>query len=480
MIIPEIMKRLNPRYSALLLVAALSLMIYGCSDSCSNKITDIHISSHGGNALKIEINVHTTEMLNVVIKYWPIGDERFLSSTTTSPSGKNHKVILTNLKPFKQYGFRIVVSNEKCVSESKDYSFTTLDYPLWITDIFKIICPDSSVVPENFRKGYLMVFRRETPGILFFLNYKGDIVWYHQLTGTGFKVAHFTKDNTIIALLGTEDYQTSYGNEILELSLTGDTLFTLKKGQGDFKQTIHHEVLLNDRNQVVTICSEERILDLRARGGKEADTVKSDGILVMDKTGKQIWKWTVFDVINPLDDKNIVRNKSDWMHANCLNYDTDGNYLLSFYNNGQIWKIDANSGKVIWKFGKGGDIKMPVKGIFDNSHAVHINKRNQLMMFDNGTSKLLSRILAFHLDEKNRSSTLELNIPLPREMYSERMGSAYFVSDSTVIISSTKKNTVVLTNLEGRYLWLIRTGFMPYRAEFIPAERLKPYIQAEN
>ena len=134
------------------------------------------------------------------------------------------------------------------------------------------------------------------------------------------------------------------------MSLTGDTIFNLKKGENDFKQTIHHEVLLNDQNHVVTICSEERILDLRARGGNEADTVKSDGILVMDKRGKQIWN--------------------------------------------------------------------------------------------------------------------------------ERMGSAYFMSDSAILISSSKKNTVVLTTLEGRYLWLLGTGFMPYRAEFIPAELLMPYIQA--
>ena len=219
-------------------------------------------------------------------------------------------------------------------------------------------------------------------------------------------------------------------------------------------------------------------MDLRSRGGKESDTVKSDGILVMDKTGTQIWKWTVFDNINPLDDKDIVKNESDWMHANCLNYDTDGNYLLSFYNNGQIWKIDVKTGKVIWKFGKGGDFKMPVNGIFDNSHAVHINRHNQLILFDNGTSKHLSRILLFRLDENNRNATLDLNIPLPREMYSERMGSAYNVTDSTILISSSKKNTVVLTTLEGRYLWLIRTGFMPYRAEFIPPELLRPYIQS--
>jgi len=469
-------KRFHP--ALFICAAALVMMFNGCSNSCSDKISEIHLSNPDGNVLKIQVDVETTESLDVAVKYWQVGSEKNISTTPVSSDKKNHRIILTNLKPQRKYGYRIVTSNEKCSSVSKDYSFSTLDFPMWLKGMFKVICPDTTVVPKNFYEGYNLVFRRETPGILFFLNFGGEVKWYHQVNGTGFKVAHFTKDNTIIALLGTEDYQTSYGNEIMEVTLNGDTVFHLKKGQGDFKQTIHHEVLLNDQNQVVTICCEERVLDLRSKGGKVADTVKSDGILVMDKTGKQIWKWTVFDTLNPLDDKNIIKDKSDWMHANCLNYDTDGNYLLSFYNNGQIWKIDVKTGKVLWKFGKDGDFKMPANGIFDNSHAVHINAHNQLMLFDNGTSKQLSRTLAFRLDEQNKKATLELNIPLPGELYSERMGSAYFVSDSTVLNSCSKKNIAVLTNLEGRYLWVIRTGFMPYRMEFIPAERLAPYIQA--
>jgi outer membrane protein assembly factor BamB len=397
-------------------------------------------------------------------------------TTPVSSRSLHPGVTLTNLKPLKKYGYRIVTSTENCSSEGKDYEFTPPDNPMWLKGLFNVICPDTTVVPEPFRQGYVMVFRREAPGLLFFLNAAGEVVWYHQVNGTGFKTAHFTRDRTIIALLGTSDYQTSYGNEILELNLAGDTVFHLKKGEAGFQQTIHHEVMLNDLNQVVTICCDERIIDLSSRGGSKADTVKSDGILVMDKAGNQLWKWSVFDVLNPLDDKNIVKDKSDWMHANCLNYDTDGNYLLSFYNNGQIWKIDAKTGAVIWKFGKGGDFTMPDGGVFDNSHAVHINSKGQLMLFDNGTSRLLSRTLAFRLDEQARKASLELNVPLPGELYSERMGSAYFVTDSTVLHSCSKKNIAVLTNLSGTYLWVIRTGFMPYRMEFIPAESLNPWI----
>lgn len=461
----------------LLIVSTIVLFTFNsCASDCADKILDIRISSPNKNALKIEVDVRTTAMLDVCIKYWPKGREKEITTSLLSVNSKTHKIILTNLKAVKAYEFRILTSTRNCSSESKTYSFTTADYPMWIKDYFKVICPDTTVLPKEFLRGYLMAFRRESPGVLFFLNALGEIVWYHQVDGTGFKTAHFTSKNTIIAILGTEAYPTSYGSELIELSLTGDTIFHLKKGEADFKQTIHHEALFNDKDQIVTICSEERIFDLRAKGGKIADTVKSDGILVLDKKGKQIWKWTVFDKLNPLDDKNIVKDKNDWMHANCLSFDKDGNYLLSFYNNGQIWKIDSKTGKVIWKFGKGGDFVMPKNGIFDNSHAVHFTSQNWLMLFDNGTSKLMSRTLAFQLDEKKKKATLVLNLPLPADMYSERMGSAYFVSDSTVLNTCSKKNIAVLTNLQGRFLWVLRTGFLPYRVEFIPSERLKPFI----
>ena len=459
-----------------ILVAVLASGFQACSDNCSNKVEDIHISSPGRNTLKIQIDVHSTDMLDAYVKYWPKGNEKGSFTSAVSRQSKTHKLVLTNLKPKQEYEFQVITGNKNCSADSKVYSFATPDYPMWMKDVFSVVCPDTSVLPKSFQQGYTMLYKRENPGILFFLNAKGDIVWYHQVNGTGFKTAHFTKNNSIISILGPEDYPTSYGNEILELSLTGDTLFHIKKGEKDFKQTIHHEVLLNDKDQVVTICSEERIHDLAAKGGTKTDTVKSDGILVLDKQGRQVWKWTVFDIVNPLDDKNIVKEKNDWMHANSLNFDKDGNYLLSFYNNGQIWKIDAKTGKLIWKFGKGGDFEMPADGVFDNSHAVHINPQNSLMLFDNGTSRQLSRSMAFRLDEKEKKAALVLNTALPRDVYSERMGSAYLVNDTTILHSCSKRNTVALTNLKGTFLWALKTGFMPYRVEFIPADRVKPYI----
>ncbi|WP_158267064.1 aryl-sulfate sulfotransferase [Chitinophaga niastensis] len=472
------MKRLNCVQSLLPLVsmaAALLLLLQACGNNEGN-ITEIRLTSPGQNALKVRADIQCTDTVDAAVEYWQKGHEQQRYTTPLSKHRLSHSIILTNLLPTQSYEYRVLTGHGNDLSKSKVYSFNTSDFPMWMKDMFSVICPDSSVLPASFKKGYVMVSRREDPGVLVLINAKGNIVWYHQVQGTGFKVARFTDNNTFLTLLGGPSYETSYGDEILELSLTGDTLLDLKKGQQDFKQTIHHEILLNPKNELVTLCVEERIVDLSSKGGTKKDTVKGDGILVLNRQGKQVWKWTVFDALNPLDDKNILKEKKDWMHANCVTFDKDGNYLISFYNNGQIWKIDAHTGKRLWTLGKSGDFDMPVEAIFDQAHGIHINDKGDLMFFDNGVSKKISRTLSFKINENEKKAQLVINTKLPPENYNERMGSSYLINDTTLLQCATKRNTVILTNLQGRFLWLLKTGMSSYRAAFIPAEKLAPYI----
>jgi outer membrane protein assembly factor BamB len=218
-------------------------------------------------------------------------------------------------------------------------------------------------------------------------------------------------------------------------------------------------------------------MDLSSVGGGKQDTVGSDGIIIMDSTGKKLWQWSVFDVMDPLKDPGILKNKKDWTHANSLNFDKDGNFLISFYNNGQIWKLDAHTGKIIWKFGKGGTIAMPAECNFTQSHAVHINPFGSLMFFDNGVAKKQSEVFALKLDEKRKTAVIDLHIKLPEEVYNERMGSAYMVGDSTILCCCSKKHITVLANKKGVLLWTLNTGIPPYRVEFLKRGLFAPYLQ---
>lgn len=465
-------KRMLP---ACLVAFFFSVVLIACQTGTGN-IREIVLSSPGNNVLTINANISCSEPVDVVVKYWREDDASHIFTSTVSTGKKQHVITLTNLRPATAYRYKILTTRGKEHSASNVYGFKTRALPFWLQDVFTVVTPQFENLPSEFRKGYIMLYQREVPGILYFVNYKGEIFWYHRVDNTGFKVAQFTERQSILSILGDGTYETSYGNQILELSLTGDTLLNLIKGTNDFTQTIHHEILLTPENNIVTITVEERVMDLSAVGGNKNDTIKTDGIIVLDRTGEKLWHWTVFDVLNPLKEKNILKEKKDWMHANSLTYTPDGNYLISFYNNGQLWKLNSKTGELIWKFGNGGDFKL--NGAFpEQCHAVHYINDSTIMLFDNGTSAKTSQVYKISLDEKNKRGSVVLDLLLPKDVFNERMGSAYMTGESAMLICASKRNTVLLTKPDGTNLWQMHTsGISPYRVEFIQDERMKPYL----
>jgi outer membrane protein assembly factor BamB len=453
------------------------LLLMACSNKQGNCIENINVGTHSNNELKIQIDVTTSTDAKVYVEYWQdsIGSKDKMTSLI-SADGKKHSLVLCSISPDTKYSYQVVTVQDEVKNKSKVYTFKSRKLPEWLQKQFQATCPKPNLVPENFKKGFLLLSKRETPGTAYLVDYKGNLRWYHTIEGTGFKVSHFTKEQSIIAILGKNDEPTSYGSEILEINLQGDTLTHIKKGQGDFKQVIHHEIIKKSTNEIVTLFVDERITDLSAIGGKKKDTINGDGILILDKKGKQLWKWSVFDDMDPMKDKALLKTKKDWMHANSLNYDKDGNFIISFYNNGQIWKVNAKTGKVIWKIGKGGTMTMPANCNFSQAHAAHINTEGSLLFFDNGVDKKQSSVFALKVDEKSNTVKQDFQVKLPKEIYNDRMGSAYMIDAATILCCCSKRHITVLTNKKGVLLWALESEIPPYRVEFIPGGKLKPFL----
>ena len=452
-------------------------LLVSCTTNNKNIIKQIHVGLHNDNKLKIQLDISTSENAKVYAAYWP--DTAGINAKIITPVSENdtaHHLILCNILPQTKYSYQIITNNGITTDTSKIYSFVSEPLPMWMQDQFKTDNRYQSILPGEFKNGLMLLNKRDAPGIMYLVDYKGRIRWYHTVDGEGCKVIHFTKQKTILAILGTNDEPTSYGSQILEVNLYGDTVLYLKKGQGDFQQTIHHEILKNDSGQLVTIFVDKRIIDLSSVGGSKKDTVEGDGILVMNKDGKQISRWSVFDVLDPLKDNSILKNKKDWVHANSLNYDKDSNYIISFYNIGQIWKVNAHTGKVMWKLGKGGDIAMPAECNFTQSHTVHLDPWGNVLFFDNGVQKRQSEVFAMKMNEQAKTSQVALHIKLPKEVYNGRMGSAYMINDTSILCCCSKKHITLLTDRKGVLLWTMEAAIPSYRAEFLKQEQVSPYL----
>ena len=449
----------------------------GCKSPFSDIIKEYTITLHNYNELKIQIDVVTNEKVEVSIQYWMNTDSANKIQTIFSKKGLKHSLILYNLIAKTNYSFHFVTYKDGVKKVSKTYSFHSNELPIPLQNQFKRICEKPDLLPREFKNGLILLNKGEIKGGIYIVDCNGQLRWYEMFEKNGVKVSHFTNDTTIIAILGEYDDPTSYGSEIIEFNLTGDTLLHLVKGQVDFTHTIHHEIIMKSKDEIVTLYVDKRIFDLRSIGGNKTDTVKGDGIIILDRNGKRKWQWSVFDVTDPLKDINILKTKNDWVHANSLNFSKDSNFIISFYNTGQIWKIDSHTGKVIWKFGKGGNIVKPKECNFSESHAAHINNNGELMFFDNGVKNQRSQIFSLKLNEFKSSSKIGINIKLPFELFNDRMGSAYMVGDSAILSCSSKKDAIVLLNFKGKILWRLDTKIKPYRAEFLRQESLRPYLK---
>lgn len=460
-----------------ILIFFLFILDLASCKTSHNLIEDIYIDKYKDNYLKVAITVNTTETVDSWITYWKVDSSKKTVFNTIHLNGSHVKHILLNTEPASMYQFTVSCkTNKQEVVTSKIYDFRSPTLPIWLQNQFATVKDSTTTLPQIFKEGFMLLNKRETPGCIYIVDYKGRIRWYHMIDNQGIKVTHFTKDKSIVSIIGRNDEPTSYGSEILEVNLWGDTINYLKKGSGDMNYSFHHEIIKNEKGNYVTLFVDKKIKDLRQKGGLERDTITGDGIVVLNNKGKILWKWSVFDAMDPLLDDNIIMDKKDWMHANSVNYDLDGNFLISFYNNGQIWKIDSNTGKVLWKLGKEGTIKIPSDCQFSQAHAVHKTDENVLMFFNNGIDKKNSEVYGLKIDEKTNSSNLVLHIRLPKDIYNDRMGSVYQVNDSLFLCCSSKRKIAVIVNRKGTILWDMETAVPSYRIEFLKKEDLHPYL----
>ncbi len=310
--------------------------------------------------------------------------------------------------------------------------------------------------PNTF-DGYIFLRRIAEPGLQFMINRNGELQWFQESDTTLLRV-YRPLDDAYLALKTKRD--------ISEISYKGDTLWTLKHGKNGFQKELHHDVLLTDKEEILAITHETEIMDLRGLNGLEVDTVQTDGLILMTREGEKLWEWSFRNVLDTLKDPGVslFQFKNDWVHANSVFIDNDGHFLISFRDLNAIWKIDRDTGEVIWKLESK---NLPRDQRFYNQHAIHSNLDGDYMMFDNGDARLRksSRAIAFNYDGIEYEE--KLRIELPNSLFTNKQGSVYQFAKDKFLFSSPMSQTLVITDRTGKILWLAKSDQAYYRAYYL-------------
>jgi len=429
----------------------------GCKYISEDEIIIKDAQLKRGNNLIYQVEIELEDSGEIFIEYYQLQDT--FRHYSTLLSGDHVIINLIGLKPEKNYEYIVHARIKDEKLQSPPLKFRSGELPEGL--------PELTLRKKSFNfNGFILLKTFFNPGALILIDDQANVVWYHLYDTTTVRAFNYAPDGTILSLVGISKIEIrNFNDELIQELNTNSAGF----------DKLHHDLIQDEEGNVIGLSYTRKIMDLTSIGGVKSDTVNGDGIVVFNLKGDKIWEWDVFDHMDPLLDDSLMYLKNDWVHANSINFDQDGNFLLSLRNINQIWKVDRTNGQVLWKLGIGGDfLPHSPKRTFIHQHDVHINRFGDLMMFDNGLiNRGFSRILSLKLNEKQLRWKSEIDIHLDKEHTTFRMGSARFIDENHILVSSPKRfMQISIMDTNGNILWNVLSNKSSYRAIYLDPEIL--------
>ncbi len=168
-------------------------------------------------------------------------------------------------------------------------------------------------------------------------------------------------------------------------------------------------------------------------------------ILVIQEFDSQdslILEWRATDHLSIYDypDIDLSTPEITFMHGNSIEVDHDSNLLISNRTSNEIFKLDRQTGDIIWIMG--GPLNEfrfnndPLDG-FNKQHDVRRIDNGNITLLDNGTQHdpMLSRAVEYQVDEINKTANLVWSYNHPDSLVAMSMGSVQRLPNQNTLIN---------------------------------------------
>jgi len=196
--------------------------------------------------------------------------------------------------------------------------------------------------------------------------------------------------------------------------------------------------------------------DLSPVGGPVAGQVSESVVQEIDvASGRLLLDWHSLDHVALTESYSPVGEPYDYLHANSVDVDGDGNLIVCARNTHAVYKIDRRSGQMIWRLGgKRSDFAMGPGTTFAWQHDARRQPDGSITLFDDAASPAVarqSRGMVLVLDEQRRRASLRRSYVHPQPLLAASQGNLQVLPDGHALVG-----------------W----GAQPYVSEFDAAGRL--------
>jgi hypothetical protein len=211
----------------------------------------------------------------------------------------------------------------------------------------------------------------------------------------------------------------------------------------------HHEFLISPQDTALILIYNAVPWDLSSIGGLKNDRVWEGIVQELDiETGKVLFEWHSIEHVG-LDETYATVSQDgrpglDYFHANSIEVDHDNNLLVSARQTFTVYKIDRNTGEIIWRLGgKNSDFEMGPGTRFAFQHDARRQRDGTISVFDNGTTIFHdsvpevveeSRGIVLELDERKMSASLVREYTHPDKQYAHAAGNVQLLPNGNVFI----------------------------------------------
>jgi len=261
---------------------------------------------------------------------------------------------------------------------------------------------------------------------------RGRPIWFHPVAGiaTDFRVQRYQGNPALTWWQGGALGEGQPGVDYIADS-SYHVIATVSAGNG--LGADGHEFTLTPQGTALVTIYRPVPYDLSSLGGPTDGTVFEAVVQEIDvATGRVVFEWHSLDHVLPDESYAPVPSSDiyDYFHVNAVSLDNDGNLLISGRHTWTIYKVDRQTGRVIWRLGgKHSDFSLGAGVRFAWQHDAEAAGENTVRLFDNGTEgsdqvSPHSRVLWIHLDAGTMSATLVRAIEHPSGLSVRSQGNA--------------------------------------------------------
>lgn len=455
------------RISLLCFICSL-FSICGCHDSDKENglLKSIKLSNYQDNVLRVKIEMEYSSDCMFSILYWSKSDPTVVTKTKLiSTSSCKGEAVLMFLYPEEEYQFKVNSGS----SSSDVYEFKTGKLPSNM-DVYSLKKYSDKSIP-----GYIFSTQANKAGYMMLSDTDGRLVWYQEYDQAVRPFNIIPEDGLIWFLSGFHDGEKGSFQRVCDrivcMDFYGDIKSTWTVENDGFELRYpHHEVRHMPDGSVAVVANFTREYDLTPVGGKPETTIFGDGYAILDKGGKMISSWNILDHIDIFncDYVNPLIYSSDLVHANSFNYDSEGNYYMTFNHSSQLWKIDSKTGEVLYRVGPRGNVKMDEAANACGLHAAIPLAPDRVLCLDNGSDIGISRAVIYKVNPSDMTCELELDVRLPGIYASRDRSNVELICNETMLMfGMTQPKTVVFTDIEGNMLRALKRSTISYRAIYL-------------